>query len=360
MRIQTRLTLWYGGVLLFSVLLIAGGTYYELVIERRAAKLAHLKKEPLEQSVIEIVMVYCVPSLFVAAIGGWWIARRALAPLEALTRAAERISVHNMSGIIASKEDADEISQLSSVLHSMTQRLDQSFGQMRAFTFHASHEMKTPLAVMHAEIELCLQNRDTTPDQRQAFESLLDEIQRLMKIVSGLAFLAQADAGQMVVTKEATPFHELVADVVADAKILAESRQIRVEAQIDGAVEIAGDRHRLRQVLLNLTENAIKYNVDGGVIRFELTQSADSVLLRIANTGAGIPPDQLPLVFDRFFRGDASHSKRVDGSGLGLTITRSIVLAHSGSIQIDSEVAGWTTVTLQLPRAVSSARGMRG
>ena len=165
MRIRTRLTFWYAGVLLVSAFLIAAGTYYELVVERRLAKQQHVRKEPMEDTVLEIVLIYCVPSLLLAVVGGWWMTRNALRPLDTLANAAERIHARNLREKIPMGEEDDEVSRLTAVINAMTQRLDHSFTQMRDFTLNASHELKTPLAVMHGELELCLMDSATSPAQ---------------------------------------------------------------------------------------------------------------------------------------------------------------------------------------------------
>ncbi|MBI1839388.1 MAG: HAMP domain-containing protein, partial [Verrucomicrobia bacterium] len=130
MRIRARLTLWYAGVLLASVLLMAGGMYYELVVERRAAKAEHRRKDPMEDEVLEIVLIYCAPSLLVAVVGGWWLMRKALAPLDGLTRAAEQIHMHNLRERLPRSHTGDEVDRLAAVLNDMTQRLEGSFAQI--------------------------------------------------------------------------------------------------------------------------------------------------------------------------------------------------------------------------------------
>lgn len=270
MTIRTRLTLWYAGILLGSVVVIGGGMYYELIVERRAAKAQRLPKERMEHKVGEIVLLYTLPSMLVAFLGGWWLTRRALAPLNTLTRAAERVHLHTLSEKLPRTGTGDEVDRLSTVLNAMTDRLDRSFLQMKEFTLHASHEMKTPLAVLQGEIELCLQDASATPAQKEAFAGVLDEIQRLSKIVSGLDFLARSDAGQAVMRLEPVALHELVQEIAEDARMLGVREGLEVGVAQCDEVALQGDRHRLRQLLLNLTENALRYNRPGGKIRYTL------------------------------------------------------------------------------------------
>lgn len=351
MKIRTRLTLWYVGVLLISLVIMGGGMYYELVVERRLIKAQGKHREPMEDEVAEVMLIYCVPSVLITIAGGWWMTKRSLAPLDALTQRAERLQVHTLREPLPYSGKGDEIDRLAAVLNSMTQRLEHSFLQMRDFSLHASHEMKTPLAVLHGEVEMCLQDPAATPDQKEAYLSLLDEIQRLTKIVSGLALLARADAGQSDSLKECVDLSAVVKDAVADAEMLGQALSLQIHLKHCEPVTLQGDRHRLRQLLLNLTENALKYNVSRGSIDYSLLQSKDEAVLTISNTGPGITADKLPRVFERFFRGDSAHSSEVEGCGLGLSIAQSIVQNHGGSIEITSTPNVMTTVSVRLPLA---------
>ena len=212
MTIRNRLTLWYGGVSLISILLMAGVMYYELVIERRAAKANGRHKEPMEEEVAEIILFYGVPTALVATISGGWLLRKALAPLNDLTNAAERIHAYNLHEQLPRSRNRDEIDRLSEVLNAMALRLHESFKQVHEFTLHASHELKTPLAVLHGEIETALADPAISPAQREALASQLSEIQRLAKIVESLTLLAKADAGRVELSREQVRLDELLRD----------------------------------------------------------------------------------------------------------------------------------------------------
>jgi signal transduction histidine kinase len=167
--------------------------------------------------------------------------------------------------------------------------------------------------------------------------------------VDGLTLLAKADAGQVALQFETLRLDELVRDNFADAQILAEPHGIQVELTSCEEISVSGDRHRLRQLLLNLADNAVKYNQPQGRVTMSLRRAGNSAEIKIANTGAGIPPEILPRVFDRFFRGDPAHESAIDGCGLGLSIAQWIVSAHGGTIQIESVPSKLTTVTVRLP-----------
>jgi signal transduction histidine kinase len=234
----------------------------------------------------------------------------------------------------------------------MTGRLDRSFLRMREFTLHASHELKTPLTVIHGELETALQGDPLPAPQRERLESQLDEVQRLTKIVDGLTLLTKADAGQIPLAREPVHLDELVRETFADAQSLARPHGTQVTLAACEDVTVTGDRHRLRQLLLNLADNAIKYNEPHGSLTLALRRTAGAAEITIANTGKTIAPEILPRIFEPFFRGDASHSNAVPGCGLGLSIARWIAAAHGGKIQITSAPGQPTTATVCLPLSV--------
>jgi signal transduction histidine kinase len=202
---------------------------------------------------------------------------------------------------------------------------------------------------MHGELEMALQNEALPLAQRARVESQLDEIQRLSRIVDGLTLLSKADAGQVALARERVQLDELVREAFADAQSLARPNAIAVSLKGCEPTSVLGDRHRLRQLLLNLTDNAIKYNQPGGTVTLSLGRSGENAEVSIANTGQGIAPEKLPRVFDRFFRGDASHSQLVEGCGLGLSIARWIAVAHDGAIELTSRPGDVTTAIVRLP-----------
>jgi signal transduction histidine kinase len=202
---------------------------------------------------------------------------------------------------------------------------------------------------LFGETETALRDTSLLPVERERLLSQLDEVRRLSTIVDGLTLLAKADAGQVALQLEMVRLDELVRDNFADAQILAEPHDLQVELTNYEEISVRGDRHRLRQLLLNLADNAVKYNCAQGRVVMSLRRAENFAEFKIANTGAGIPPEILPRVFDRFFRGDPAHESAIDGCGLGLSIAQWIVSAHGGTIQIESEPSKLTTVTVRLP-----------
>ncbi len=295
------------------------------------------------------VVWIALPTVLLSVGGGWWLMRRAMAPVAALTRAAEGITEQNLDEPLPRAHNGDELDRLTEVFNAMTARLHNSFTRVRDFTLHASHELKTPLTVLCGETETELREENLSSQQRDRCASRLDELRRLSRIVDGLTLLAKADAGLISLSRATVSLDGLVRDCFADTQVLAQASGIRVRLDPCDPAMVSGDAHRLRQLLLNLADNAVKYNQPGGAISMSLRRANGSAQLAISNTGPGIPADSLPRVFERFYRGDRAHSNEVEGCGLGLSIAQWIVSAHNGSIQIESKPSDLTTVTMRLP-----------
>ena len=368
MTIRTRLTFWYAGILILSLLVMGYGTYQEISEQLRhehwrrpedrapnnpgGMDLRHEHRSPEDHALnetSEMVFRVGLPAVVLGLLGGWWLTRRALAPVVKLTAAVEKIHEHNLNTPLLRSGSGDELDRLTEVFNAMTTRLDGSFTRIREFTLHASHELKTPLTILCGETETVLRDESLSPNEHERAVSQLDELRRLARIVDGLTLLAKADAGQIVLQLGDVQLDELVNDNFADAQILADPMGIQVELTSCEKMTVRGDRHRLRQMLLNLADNAVKYNNHGGRVTMSLRRASGMAEFTMANTGAGIPPEILPRVFDRFFRGDAAHGTTVDGCGLGLSIVQWIVTAHGGTIQIESEPPKLTFVTVRIP-----------
>jgi two-component system, OmpR family, heavy metal sensor histidine kinase CusS len=348
MTIRKRLTLWYAGILIASLLVIGLGTYREIDEQLRHGH----RRAPAEHAISEtgeMVFEVGLPAVVLGLLGGWWLTRKALAPMSKLTSAITRVHERNLREPLPRTGNGDELDRLTEVFNAMLARLDESFNRIREFTLHASHELKTPLTVLCGEIETALRDESQSPAARDQWASQLDELRRLTRIVDGLTLLAKADAGQVELKSQPVRLDELVRDNFADAQILAEPQHIQVELAACEQMPVRGDRHRLRQLLLNLADNAVKYNQPQGRVTMNLRRVNGAAEFTITNTGPGIPPESLPRVFDRFYRGDPAHGHEVEGCGLGLSIARWIVSAHAGTIQIDSKPAQLTTVTVRLP-----------
>ncbi|HEX4350736.1 MAG TPA: ATP-binding protein [Verrucomicrobiae bacterium] len=347
MTIRKRLTLWFAAVLTTSLLVMSIGTFAEI-----SEQLHHFHRNAPDEGAVEetseMIFEAGLPAVLLGLLGGWWLMRRALAPVTDLTQAIEKIHDRNLSERLPRSGNGDELDRLTDVFNAMTARLDGSFHHIREFTLHASHELKTPLTILRAELETALRDERSSTAQKERLASQIDEIERLAKIVDGLTLLTKADAGQITLKCEPVRLDELVRESFADAKILAQPHGVEVQLNHCDEMTITGDRHRLRQLLLNLADNAVKYNRPGGAVNFTLQRDGISAALQISNTGAGLAPDLQVRVFERFFRGDASHNNAVEGCGLGLSIAQWIVTAHGGKIYFASKPGGLTTVSVQL------------
>ncbi len=353
MTLRTRLTLWYALIFSGSLLIIGVAMYADLVVEQRH-KMAHHPTagvdEDAGEDITQIILLYGGTAAAIGLLGGWWFTRRAFAPVADLTAAVEKIHEGNLGEKLPRTGNGDELDRLTEVFNDMTARLGGAFQRVREFTLHASHELKTPLTIIHAELETELGSGQLAAAQRERLASQLDEVQRLTKIVDGLSLLTKADAGQVSLSLEPLALDEIVRDVFADALILGKPANLSIRLTLCEPVKINGDKHRLRQLLLNLADNAVKYNQPGGRIEFSLQRTGENAQLEISNTSKNIPPEILPRLFERFFRGVPPHDSAAEGCGLGLSIAQWIVTAHSGDIAITS-AENTTRVRVRLPCA---------
>ena len=298
--------------------------------------------------------------VLLAVVLGYWLAGRALAPVQSITDEVDAItdgrSLHRR---LAVPLTADEISRLALTLNRMLARLEQSFGSLRRFTADASHELKTPLMVLRAGVERALTHPATPPDAIGALDETLEQINQMSEMVDNLLTLARADEGRAPLAVEECDVRELVAEASETAGMLAEGGEVHVTTSSPAQpVPLAVDRHRLRELLLNLITNAVKYTPPGGHVGLELSDTGTDVTIVVRDTGIGIAPGDLPHIFDRFWRADSARSRTGDrpGVGLGLAITKWIAEAHGGSITVQSRPGRGTAFTVILPRAAPADR----
>jgi signal transduction histidine kinase len=353
MTIRARLTIWFAAVFALSLLVMGVGTFIEISEQLRHAHHRSADERAVHET-IEMIVEAGLPAVLLGLLGGWWLVRRALAPVADLTRAVENIHDRNLAERLPRSGNGDELDRLTDVFNGMTARLDGSFQHIREFTLHASHELKTPLTILRAELETALRDPQATAAQRERLASQIDEIERLAKIVDGLTLLTKADAGQIALKRDPVRLDELVCESAADAEILAQPQAIQVRLGPCDQATVAGDRHRLRQLLLDLADNAVKYNHRNGTVDFSLRREGALAVLKISNSGPGLSADQQGRVFERFFRGATAQGQPVEGCGLGLSIAQWIVLAHGGNIEFSSQPNALTTVTVRLPLAQQS------
>ncbi len=285
--------------------------------------------------------------LLLVAGSAWLVARRALRPVTALTQTAERVTARGLDQRIPAMTRDEEFNRLITVFNEMLDRLEKSFAQATRFSADASHELKTPLARLQAELEQALQSASSGSPQQEVFSSLLEEVSRLKSIVQKLLLLSLADAGQLKLKREQVNLTRLLENVIEDSR--AQAEDLKIEIALTPDVCVSADPVLLEQALQNLATNAIKYNQPNGKIHFQLVKETGRVLVRVANTGQGIPGTDRERIFQRFYRGDQSRSDRVDGVGLGLSLSREIIRAHGGELKLDDGRDGLTRFVLELP-----------
>lgn len=310
---------------------------------------------PLQKARWQLVILLAIAgpvALLLGSYGGLLLANQALNPVDRLTRAAEEIEAGDLSKRVQVPPKMDELGRLAATFNRMIARLQAAFERQRQFTADASHELRTPLAVMRGDIEIALRRERKPEDYRSVLTSNLEEIIRLSRLVEDLLMLARADAGQAILQREPMDLDELCAQMIEYLAPLAEEKEQRLlyRAPETKPLNVNADAQRIKQMLLNLLDNALKYTPTAGTITLTLTAKDQEAVLSVADTGRGIPEEDLPHIFDRFFRHSRSTSdKTVQGFGLGLSIVRWIVHSHGGKISAESVLGKGTKFTVRLP-----------
>lgn len=286
--------------------------------------------------------------LLLGLVGGWWLASRAIRPIEDISATAVKISGGDLAQRINVEETESELGRLASVLNSTFARLDAAFAQQRQFTSDAAHELRTPVSVMLTQTQTTLNRERSAAEYRETLESCQRAAQRMRRLIESLLELAKLEAGQQPMKQSEFDLAQTARDCVALIEPLAAVRHVKITCHLP-PLECRGDSERLAQVITNLLTNAITYNKENGEVRVEGETKNGSVLLRVSDTGIGISPEDLPRVFDRFYRVDSSRTS--GNTGLGLAISKAIVEAHSGRIQVSSNPGKGSAFTVRLPLA---------
>ena len=291
--------------------------------------------------------------LAVAAGGGWFLARRALEPVRKIIHGTEQISSHNLGERLPVPRTGDELERLSTALNQMIARLDEALSHNRRFMADASHELRTPLTILRGELETMLQQTDGAPELQDRLGSVLEEVERLAKIVENLFALSRLDAGEAQAESVQFDLGQLAATTAEQMSLLAEDKQVTLNCLAPRVVAVEGDRARLKQVVVNLLDNAVKYTPPGGSVTLSVVAAPGigKAVLEVADTGIGIPTGALPHVFERFFRVDKARSRELGGAGIGLSIVKAICSAHGGQVEVASEEGRGARFRVLLPLA---------
>ena len=311
----------------------------------------------VEEMLHRLIFVLLVASpLAVAAsmLGVWFLAGRALRPVDAITLTAQRIAAGDLTQRIQTRSK-DEIGRLASTFNDMIARLETSFRQIRQFSADASHELRTPLTIIKGETELALRKPRSPEMYREALESNLEEIDRMNRIVEELLFLSRADLGEIKVASDPVQLDSLIQEVQQQAIVLGQDRQVETTLGRVEPAQVLGDEWRLREMLLNLVDNAVKYSRHTGTVQLSLVRDGNMACLSVRDHGIGISPEEQGHIFDRFYRTDAARAHFQKGTGLGLSICKWIAEAHHGRIQVESILGQGSCFTILLPLLTSPA-----
>ncbi len=296
------------------------------------------------------IFLYLIPiALIVSISGGYFLAVRSLKPVDSITKTARAITARNLDQRISHSGVDDELGRLVLTFNEMITRLQLSFDQIQQFSIDASHELRTPLTIMRGEIELALRSKPTPGEYREILSSAHEEILRMTTIIENLLALAKEDSGRATHNFQDVWLRTLLQELYEDSKILAEEKKINIRLTgLDDAL-ILGDAIRIRQLLLNLVDNAIKYSHENGVIELSLARENEFAKIIVKDNGVGIPKEEQQKIFDRFYRVDKARSRELGGSGLGLSIVKWIVDLHNGKIFVESEPGKGSEFTVILP-----------
>jgi heavy metal sensor kinase len=304
---------------------------------------------------LALILLAAVPAtLGLAAFGGWFIADRALRPIDTITRQAQRISEQDLHRRLNLDLPEDEVGRLARTFDAMLDRLEAAFRRQRQFTADASHELRTPLTVIKTNIGVTLNRRRSAEEYETALAQVESEVDRLTRLTNDLLLLARTEAGPSIAQLNEIDLVPVARDVAEELQPLAEANSLTLNLTVPEAACVRGDADQLHRVLFNLVGNSIKYTPQGGV-SLDVTrvpaQNSTPAQVRIAikDTGPGIAAEHLPRLFERFYRVDEARTREEGGSGLGLAIAHSIVTAHGGTIDVSSEIGHGTIVTVRLP-----------
>jgi signal transduction histidine kinase len=292
-----------------------------------------------------LVIVIPVVLLLIAA-GSWWLGSIALTPIENIRRAAERITAERLDERIPSEGPADEIGRLIAVLNATFERLQGSFEQAARFSADASHQLKTPIAILRAGIEEILAQPGLSDEHRERVADLLQQTRRLTSLAENLLLLSRADTGRLALRATEFDLGKLLEGSLEDARILGAGSNLLIEANVPEALPMNGDREMISLTVQNLVENAVKYNRTGGRVLVSAEKHDHVMQICVGNNGPGIPPERVPHVFERFYR--ARGDEQTPGHGLGLSIARELARAHGGDLTLARSQPDWTEFCLRL------------
>ena len=298
-----------------------------------------------------LLLLIAAPCFVVAACAGaYWISRRALAPVDQITNAAQRISIENLQQRLAVPQSHDELQRLSETLNQMFSRLEDSVRRLAQFTADASHELRAPVSVIRTTAEIAVRRERSAAEYRQALQEILAEAEQTSSVVEDLMLLARDDSGKAALNREPADLAAIMRGASDAGERLARTRGIEFSTHLSaGPLPINADSESLRRALLILMDNAVKYTAPGGWVKVEAGRENGDGLVSVSDNGIGIAREDLPHIFNRFWRADRARSRDSGGAGLGLAIARAIAVRHGGTIDVDSEPGKGSIFRLRVP-----------
>jgi heavy metal sensor kinase len=320
--------------------------------KRYTVQVASLMNEGLEAlERFRLLLALGTPLLLIAAIaGGYFLSTRALAPVDSISRAAQRINIENLTDRLAVPQTGDQLQRLTETLNATFARLEASVRRMKQFTADASHELRAPISLIRTTAEIAVQRDRSAPEYREALDDILHEAERTSQVVDSLMMLARADSGKETLELDEVDARAIVRTAAEQGEKLARNKGLAFEVEAPQfAIRVNADADALRRVLLILIDNAVKYTPEG-VVRVQLRRSDDSAVFSVSDSGIGIGEDDLPHVFNRFWRADKVRSRAAGGAGLGLSIARWIVDQHHGTLTAESGIGRGSIFRVIIPQ----------
>jgi heavy metal sensor kinase len=338
-----------GDLRIRSVRLSAGGEVAGVAQVGQSAEFINSTVRDIQR----VLVIVAVAGVLAAIAIGYWLARSAVQPLQRVAAVAAEIEASDLSRRIGAERAPAEVQQLADTFDGMLDRLERAFGQQRDFVMDMSHEIRTPLTALRGNIDVLLLDDSLDADAREQLERMSGEVQRLVRLTSNLLYSAHAEAGREV-ARQSVDLDALCLEVARQARPLRPEVALRMGEE--DQVTVVGDRDLLKQLVLNLVDNALKYTPEGGTVTLSLRKEGEMAKVVVEDNGPGIPPEQLPHIFERMYRAENGR-RRTSGAGLGLAISRWIASAHGGTIEVESEVGKGSKFTLTLPneRGVTEA-----
>lgn len=314
--------------------------------------------EPLHATLEEFfkTLLLVVPAgVALAGLLGWWMARQALRPVDALAAGAREISISRLDRRLPLRGTGDELDRLADTFNQVFIRLEKAVEQMKQFTASISHELRTPLTALRGEAEVTLLRARSAEDYRRVLVSQLEEFDKLTQMVNQLLTLARAEAGEIALAFQPVDLSALVQSLTEQLEPVAGWKKVSLGVAVELGVRVEGDPQWLERAVLNLLDNAIKFTPAGGRVQVEVRRSNGQALVDFRDTGVGIAAEALTHVFEPFYRVDPSRSKQIDGAGLGLSLVRWIVEHHHGQVEVESQPGQGSRFTVRLPLARPSS-----